>query len=423
MNITYAKRLKQYSETNWETYKEVLIDHQNDIIDTFGGLDTIVQLCLTNPQFSKAQFDSFKSLMDSKNIAIESETDNKSDVPIKDDNYVMYQSTIGYNKNIMNQYDVIAPNLGQFYRYSLGLVAYYSDNLYFTCLSTARAKYICDQVLRTKIYPICGTAIALILALISQTYWYIFDFDVIYYVLIISSYSVCTFLSLSYLFSVNISIVTFIVQTFDFWYKMYNLMLWIVAGYFLNQEWAQYSWYHVIPSVTTISVYGLLFMLDATSIGNKYKNMFIIGAIWYGMYICISAYFFVDETNSNWNPFKQYNFKHSQINFKSVFISSQLNLCLFIMKPIFSEISRKIKTKYKQEKKKMKIKKRTKDDGVFVQRSYVLYKRPFVHWVLDSNSKLIGMGTSSFDVISTNTTQTPASETVKNETQLTMFKD
>lgn len=82
----YASGLVEFSETNHATYQQVLNECQNEIIDVFGGLDTMIQLCLTNPQFSsdtyKLQFESFKSLMESKNINTKSE--------FKSDDYVMH---------------------------------------------------------------------------------------------------------------------------------------------------------------------------------------------------------------------------------------------------------------------------------------------------------------------------------------------
>ena len=79
----------------------MLSDCQNDIIDRFGGLETMIELCLTNPQFStdtyKQQFDSFKSLMESQNINI-GNNDFESD-----DNHV----TIKYNDQVSHKEQAI----------------------------------------------------------------------------------------------------------------------------------------------------------------------------------------------------------------------------------------------------------------------------------------------------------------------------
>ena len=413
MSKEYAQRLKEFSETNGNTYQAMLDDYQNDIIDRFGGLDAMIQLCLTNDQFStdayKSQFESFQTFMESKHIGTENECANKV-LPIDP-----HQATVGDKNEHNNVNRAILPNLEEFYKYSLGLVAYYSDNLYFTYLSQEKAKYICDHVLATKMYPICLTSIAVTFAIAGQVCSHLYH-DKISYSLMVVSFSIATFLSLSYIFSANISIVKFIIQTFDFWYKMFNLIAWIISGYFVSASVANFTWVHTISSLTVVCVYILLFVLDATCISNRWKNMFIVSVVSYGIFVSLDAYFLVDDKNFNWNPFKQYNFKYSQINFKSTFISSQLNLCLFILKPIFAQINVKIRNciqnsnnintgKIARKNQQNSIRKSTKD-GLLVQRSYILYKRPYIHWVVDSNSQLIGMGKPEIRLISVNKTAT-----------------
>ena len=229
----------------------------------------------------------------------------------------------------------------------------------------------------TKVYPVGAVIIFAMLAIASQTYWYFFGYDTIYYLLIIASDSVSIFSCMSYIFSTNISMVSFTIQTFDFWYKMYNLMLWIVTSYFVIPDFNQNSYVYVIGSFSAVCGYGLSFVLDATSIENKYKNTFIILVVSWGAYNALNVYFLIDDANYYWNPFEQYNFEYSNIHFKSVYVSSQTNLCLFMLKPIFSQINHKMR-RY------MCLRKNRNTLG---QTSYVLYKRAHVHWV--------GVGSSS----------------------------
>ena len=85
---------------------------------------------------------------------------------------------------------------------------------------------------------------------------------------------------------------------------------------------------NIIGLFAVVCAYGLSFIVDASSMENKYKNIYIIIVVLWGMYNCLRAYFMVDDA-SNWNPFKQYDFQYPTINFKSVFISP--NLCLFML--------------------------------------------------------------------------------------------
>ena len=220
MNDDYTTPLLEISDTNHDNHQQVLFDCQDEIIEAFGGIDTMIELCVTNPQFStnkyKSQFNSLKRVMESKNINFESK----------------YNCHINhFTQSDKTNNAVILPNLGEFYKYSLGLVAYYSDSLYFMFLSTTTAKYIFNHILYTKMYPICGIISFSTLSIIAATYWYVADFDTIYYLLINTAYSIGIVVCLSYILSANISIVTLIMQTFDFWYKMYNLIVWLITAY------------------------------------------------------------------------------------------------------------------------------------------------------------------------------------------------
>ena len=372
MSNDYTTPLLELCERNQDTYQQVLNDCHNEIIDAFGGLDIMIQLCFTNPKFStnkyKSQFDSFKQLMASKNINI----DNK----YKDEETTADQQ---------NHVDMVLFNLEEFYNYSFKMVAYYSDSIYFVFLPTTTAKYIFDHVLHTKLYPVCCAIVIATLVVISQIYLYFFDYDAIFYLLSIVAYIMVIVCSLSYIFSANISVVSFIIQTFDFWYKVCNLILWIVSAYFVNQDYTNSTYNYAIGSFATACAYCLSFVIDATSFENKYKNVFMMSIVSLSLLWALYVYFSVDDTapSIHWNPFEQYNIKYSRINFKSILVSSQINLCLFMLKPIYSQINH---TTRKCVGKKKITNQSSKDDGSFVQQSYVLYKRPYIHWIRDCDS-------------------------------------
>ena len=48
-------------------------------------------------------------------------------------------------------------------------------------------------------------------------------------------------------------------------------------------------------------------------------------------YSVLGDHFFAHDTE--WNPFGDHGFKHTQISFKSIVISSTINLIVFIAKP------------------------------------------------------------------------------------------
>ena len=84
------------------------------------------------------------------------------------------------------------------------------------------------------------------------------------------------------------------------------------------------------------------------------------------------VYFEVD--NKYWNPF---NSKHTQINFKSIAMSSFMNLLLFVLKPIIKTICRFGKLVIKHKTCTIADK---RVDGKLTQRSYLLHKRPIIKW-------------------------------------------
>ena len=409
MSREYAKRLEEVSQTNGDVYQKILVDCQNDIIENIGGLNTMIQLCLTHDQFCtdtyESQFDSFRNLMESKLEHLESK-ESQDTIQMRDDDYNdIYPNhtpiTIDQNvcrKTIANKKTTktIVPNLEEFYRHSIAMVAYCSDNLYFVYLSKENAKYICYHILHTKIYPIIMITIGILFAFCGQVSWIVSGYSVMYHLLSSISYFAAIVFSISYILSTNISIVTFIIQTFDFWYKMYNLVIWIITLYFVDR--GSSIAYFILSSIVLVCVYLFLFILDATSISTKFKNMCIILVVLYGTYVCLFVYFFADDTQ--WNPFKKYNFEFTNVSFKSLFIGSQSNLCLFILKPILSQIVRKMrkcaihKQKNKKEEKNYNTIASTinKHNDDIRQRSYVLYKRPYVHWTKDSRNAGLNFG-------------------------------
>ena len=157
---------------------------------------------------------------------------------------------------------------------------------------------------------------------------------------------------------------------------MYSLILWIVSSYFVIPSFTKNTSYYVIAALAIVCGYGFSFVFDAICIENKYKNLFIVSGVSWCMYHVLYVYFSIDDTESNWNPFEKYNFEYSQISFKSILISSQINLSLFMLKPIFSQISRKIRSCIHNKK---NTSQRNTDDASFVQASYILYKRPYIH--------------------------------------------
>ena len=52
MNVEYAHMLTEFAQDKKDIYQQVLITNHDDIVNCFGGLDIMIQLSLTNPNFN-----------------------------------------------------------------------------------------------------------------------------------------------------------------------------------------------------------------------------------------------------------------------------------------------------------------------------------------------------------------------------------
>ena len=89
------------------------------------------------------------------------------------------------------------------------------------------------------------------------------------------------------------------------------------------------------------------------------------------------AYLYFYAKDFEWNPF---DFEYSQISFKSIILSSIINLIIFVSKPSFNDIMRYLKGKIGKckllSKSNTKIINKKRD----YQRCGTVYKRPYLKW-------------------------------------------
>ena len=96
--------------------------------------------------------------------------------------------------------------------------------------------------------------------------------------------------------------------------------------------------------------------------------------------------FYLYKDDFQWNPLKSYNFKYSQISFKSLSVSAQVNLIIFIAKPFCNHVIRYVKRKWQKCKRCKKVSIASPDTtanllvGTEYQRCSSVYKRPHVKW-------------------------------------------
>ena len=426
--VAFAKKLAEYEaqETNKNTFELTLRANIDDIVDNLGGLSAILQLCLTNPNAAEiitiGQLASLQTLiqpntlntqpiqiidhLSSDTIVYESETDRDINfsVPtididiivneINSNNHHLTKLNSSTNTNInmasnttpnTEPTTMIIKNTNQFYRNAIIFTTNARNNLYFKHLPLPIAEWLFYTVLLGKLWLVGSSCLIVCLLVIAELIHSISE--TVFFTLRCIAYVIGITGGLSYALSVNIEIFQLILRTFDFWFKMYNLILWIIAFYFINVT--QLPSYDIILRVLSMSgVFFCVFILDGLAVPPKLKQCVLCVIGLYFSYSVIFVYFsYSDDTN--WNPFKKYNFKYSNVNFKSLYMSSLINLILFMLKPSISQAMIFFTRLYYHKRKKLKSndanKKESKTTNAKRHNKYerctVIYKRPKLDWI------------------------------------------
>ena len=365
--------------------------HHDEISDCFGGLDTMVYLCLSNTNckdfMNQETLKTLEGLV--YHYGLIDGNDAQKDVQVRPIEIVMDQHDTRRNNNYNSSKYICFSNFTKFYSHSMIIKADPLQNIYHTKLhlSLQQTQFIVFTVLFSKWFFLSSFGIAGILYASSQIYWLIiglYTYTPIYIAIFVASQLTALLLAISYLLSANVDIIVSTIQTFDFWYKIYNLITSVVCLYFVG---GRPPIVYVSSQMTFITGYIMVCLADALCISNR-KKIIINGlCIFALMYIIPAAYFNIPD--ANWNPFDS---PHTRINFKSVMISGWVNVMLFSFKPIFSQISRRCRhgaTCKSQTTTNIHNDTAHTCDGKLRQRSYFLYKRPVISWQFDKHDQEI----------------------------------
>ena len=286
-------------------------------------------------------------------------------------------TTCHHKSEVNNDKNAYFFNWIDFYCHSMIIMADPYDNIYSKKLnfSSQHTRFILDKILFTRWFPVCGAGGGVILYMLTQLYWYLVDDNWIYvYLLMIPAVLVSCFAT-SYILSANINVCTLILQTFDFWYKTYNILLTVISGYFLDIfiNDSHFVWL----SMTLLILTATLFICDAIFISTTVKNVLVLLECCVLMYH--TSYIYFEISDVYWDPFDN---NLTKISVKSTLISSNTNLVLFMLKPIFSQISRLCRQVFFSSH----INQSQSENTKFKQRSYYLHKRPVVQWKMVNDS-------------------------------------
>ena len=367
---------------------------QQIIKEYFGGFNVMLYLCLSNPNcndfLNEESFISLKKLLESHKSGskIDHDAEKATESPTsvverKTSTIVVNSSSSGptisngaavtsSNSNI-TKLNAVFFNLDEFHTYSMAIMADPYNNFYHTSLklSLDHTRFILDKILFSKWFFLCFLAIFILLYLASQIYWSVTGHvDFLYVAMYFTAQLIPSVTATSYVLSANIDIVLSLLQTFDFWYKMYNMTIAIVSVRFLDYyaNWITYF----ITQTTLLSIAVGMCLFDAICISNTKKWILNISVI--GVLIYVVVYVYFQSKNVYWNPFGS---KYTQIDVKSLVISSYINVIIFILKPMFGTFGQWFKNMI-QNKSCTRIK-HGKDEK-WLQRSYFLHKRPMIKW-------------------------------------------
>ena len=370
-----------------------LAQQQDEVIATFGGLTNMIDLCLTHANAASnidtecKQFERFKQLLrddnddgnnNDKNITIINP--NNEVTPIDDNSQMTNTETQTQTKTVIeplnqntnaitlttdtNRNTTINTNIRSNHSIVDTTSEYNDFTLIIDCLARNSLCYelfddsmkslaLYNFILNKKlIYSIC--TIGFISFLIYWVYNQVTgsNFSRGYFMfpaMIVLIYNILILLT------ANIVIIKLVTNTFDFWFKIYNIILlflsmWIRASNDKSAQLAQFNvnngaevFATVISQIALFIIAVTLFLIDSLDLSIKLKRICICVCVICLVYNTINIYFFSNDYQ--WNPFGNHDFDHTLISFKSILLSSYINLIIFIAKPVGSDTMRYFKSK------------------------------------------------------------------------------
>ena len=297
-------------------------------------------------------------------------------------------------------YNVDVYNLVQYYKSSITVHFKTTDNIYFKCgyLSYDKASFIYHNVLKSKKYCIGVLSMIILLTLGNRiSSWVVPDNVIIGDFFVIVSSIISIFFMWSYLLSINLKAVELVSQTFDFWFKLFYAVCWMLSYYVLNvinaankDDRQMPLWRVALLYCAWVTLCALFFFWDGLYVSVKIKRIVLTVVPLLGLSSAIQRYFVMSTVY--WNPFEKYNFEHTTIDFKSLLISSELNIALFIAKPIIADLMRYFRRKIcggrnsnhgnNNNLQSRSIVNSSAGNAKIRHRCTGVYKRPYLEWVI-----------------------------------------
>ena len=356
------------------------------IICDLGGLRNVIQHCLNDSAYC------------SKNIAQEN-TKSLEELLLDSD------SKSKYHLNHNNKYNQSQPiPMSEFKTHQITFTVNQQNNLYFKCLGKRKESFIQNTILFNQWFNGC----AIILYLIIFCIVYYLDVSnngckntcnfikvLLHSVLIIHAIFICM--------AGNIDLVKAIFDSFDFWFKLYNLVILTVAS-IINVDVLSSDDLTVARVLTHISVmFGVCtaFLLDSVKVCLSTKIFVLIFVTTILLLSLFDIWIAIDENKTQWNPFKSYIdddensdvYLFTTLNFKSIQMAALSNLIIFSTKPMFTALRYKMKDICKRQRLRKNSTfnqnnnnsnnnnhNNNQNSDQYCTRSTSVYKKPYFQW-------------------------------------------
>ena len=352
--LSWQWSLKQFIEQNDQNIEIVnttINNNKDNILDAFGGLNNMIHLCLTNPNacqhIAPEKFSKFESIMNAQHICNPFATIDDAGVqahPIGNSDlkylslsdkelYAIGQQPIesapaskDITMNIDNDSGVtIACDKDEYKHHRLILHSSKQDTLYLSI----RIPAVCHWAVMSFVFFI------MLLAVIIHE---VSDRSALYLILLTIVHSFTTTYMITMLLTCNKIILRLIINTFDFWFIVWNLLNMHISRAIIGVLENDPIYYKIARSASATVAILLAVIIDGVYIERHpmvTKKILRILVILFYVIFNVSVYFHVKDVT--WNPFEKYGIKESQLSFKSLYLSSVSNVALFAFKPMFKD--------------------------------------------------------------------------------------
>ena len=326
------------------------------VINTLGGLDNILEFYLKS-RSNKVGEEQLESL---RGVLSLEELDGVSDL----------------------HFELEAEN---FRKHKAALRVNASHNFYFKILNPVAASFVYYNVILNKYYAIGLQSSYLFFVILSRVSYHLVWIE-LWHISAWTCLALSLLFSVSLLLSINIDIAKLVLKTFDFWFCMYNYVIFLIAGEMSIVHHSSLSIFLIIflRFVTFLELVSV-FLIDTYFLSFGVRAYITITKLIVWTYWVIWRYFFSPNDYFVWNPT---NTKHTYIDWKFVWITSITNIMVFIAKPVITYAVRNllIMIKYKTCKPKHFNSNSTQKKRKFQSSFTIRLQRPYLQWQTSTNT-------------------------------------